>query len=80
MRISQAPVDQFNPTAYLIVEYADKAEAILWHNTFLTWCNLNCKSRFSISPCTDPKWGVILTQHLIGFNDPDEAMLFRLAF
>lgn len=80
MKISQAPPDDFNTTVYFVIEYNSPSEAVHWHNTFVTWCNLHCGGHFSISPSHDPKWGILLTQHLIGFTDPSEALLFRLAF
>lgn len=89
MKIERAP-DEFhvgfdpgfspNSLKFFVITFENRTEAQEIHPKIQEWCHANCTSHWSMFPLVDPRWDNVLTQGILGFADPSEAMLFRLNF
>lgn len=78
MKIKLAPPDAHNPATYFEITWeADDDIREDWHQV-REWCEIHCTGPVSMSPLKDPRWGNVLQKHMIGFSNPDDAMIFRL--
>lgn len=67
-----------NSTVFFLISFENTMDAVTNYPFIKEWCEANCRSYWSLYPLHDPKWNTVLTQGLVGFTDPSEAMLFRL--
>ena len=63
---------------YLVISL-HKTEAVDRNAQIRAWCTANCRSHWTMFPPIDPVWRTVITQGFLGFEDANEAMLFRLS-